>query len=91
MYEATRQYKYALADNALAYSLAESVEMQDLIARSECSLHWALKDYANVVRCWDSVISIRPLESEPYSLRGFAWSMLKEWQKGLRETLENPG
>ncbi|MCF8140122.1 MAG: trypsin-like peptidase domain-containing protein [Cyanobium usitatum Tobar12.5m-G36] len=85
MYEATRQYKYALADNALAYSLAESVEMQDLIARSECSLHWALKDYANVVRCWDSVISIRPLESEPYSLRGFAWSMLKEWQKGLRD------
>lgn len=83
MYQAMHQYSNALADNASAYSFAESAEMQYLLSRDECNLHWALRNYVHAVKCWDGVIMTRPLESASYALRGFAWSMLREWQKAL--------
>ena len=85
MYQAVRQYKDALKDNAAAYSLAEDSNLRYLLIGSECLLYWNLKDTPSGIECWDRASSIRPTEPGPYSLRGHLWSSIKEWQKALND------
>ena len=85
MYQAVRQYKNALKDNATAYSLAEDLNLKYLLIGSECLLYWNLKDTPSGIECWERASSIRPTEPGPYSLRGHLWSIIKEWQKALND------
>jgi len=85
MYGALHQYKDALKDNAMAYSLAEDSSLKYLLIGSECFLYWNLKDFTSAIDCWSRAISIRPTEPGPYGLRGHLWSSRKEWGKALND------
>lgn len=85
MYHATNQYKDALKDNTMAYSLVEDSNLKYLLIGSECLLYWNLKDITSGIDCWDRASSIRPTEPGPYSLRGHLWSSIKEWHKALND------
>ena len=85
MYDAVEKYKQALADNLTAASLAESMEIKKLLSKMECHFYLKLGDNWDAIKCYDRWALLDPADSSVYGLRGFTWSILKEWGKALND------